>query len=147
MILSTNRNSQNLVTQKIFFIKNIFFPNTSEICLSSFNMALYNFKRIQPVPPANDFLDIVLSKTQRKTPTVIHKNYKIGRIRQFYMRKVKFTQDSFEEKLKAMLEEFPKLDVRYCNYIPICILTCDFNLVFYHLGHSSILFRFDECTI
>ncbi|RIA93698.1 GTP binding protein 4, partial [Glomus cerebriforme] len=72
--------------------------------------ALYNFKRIQPVPPANDFLDIVLSKTQRKTPTVIHKNYKIGRIRQFYMRKVKFTQDSFEEKLKAMLEEFPKLD-------------------------------------
>ncbi|CAI2176024.1 2656_t:CDS:10 [Funneliformis geosporum] len=73
-------------------------------------MALYNFKRIQPIPPANDFLDIILSKTQRKTPTVIHKNYKIGRIRQFYMRKVKFTQDSFEEKLKAMLEEFPKLD-------------------------------------
>ncbi|CAG8482260.1 5133_t:CDS:10 [Ambispora gerdemannii] len=73
-------------------------------------MALYNFKRIQPVPAANDFLDIVLSRTQRKTPTVIHKNYKIGRIRQFYMRKVKFTQDTFEEKLKAMLEEFPKLD-------------------------------------
>ncbi|CAG8518730.1 5263_t:CDS:10 [Ambispora leptoticha] len=73
-------------------------------------MALYNFKRIQPVPAANDFLDIVLSRTQRKTPTVIHKSYKIGRIRQFYMRKVKFTQDTFEEKLKAMLEEFPKLD-------------------------------------
>ncbi|KAG9305260.1 hypothetical protein G9A89_001523, partial [Geosiphon pyriformis] len=73
-------------------------------------MALYNFKRIQPVPAASDFLDIVLSKTQRKTPTVIHKNYKIGRIRHFYMRKVKFTQDTFEEKFKAILEEFPKLD-------------------------------------
>ncbi|CAG8437906.1 16802_t:CDS:10 [Acaulospora morrowiae] len=73
-------------------------------------MALYNFKRIQPIPAVNDFLDIVLSKTQRKTPTVIHKQYKIGRIRQFYMRKVKFTQDSFEEKLKAMLDEFPKLE-------------------------------------
>ncbi|CAG8468995.1 36358_t:CDS:2 [Racocetra persica] len=73
-------------------------------------MALYNFKRIQPIPTANDFLDIVLSKTQRKTPTVIHKNYKIGRIRQFYMRKVKFTQDSFDERLNAILEEFPKLD-------------------------------------
>ncbi|CAG8489923.1 6182_t:CDS:2 [Paraglomus occultum] len=73
-------------------------------------MALYNFKKIQPVPSASDFLDIVLSKTQRKTPTVIHKHYKIGRIRQFYMRKVKFTQDSFEDKLKAMLEEFPKID-------------------------------------
>ncbi|KAL1914907.1 uncharacterized protein VTP21DRAFT_7823 [Calcarisporiella thermophila] len=73
-------------------------------------MSLYNFKRIQPVPTANDFIDIVLSKTQRKTPTVVHKNYAISRIRQFYMRKVKFSQDAFEEKLKDMLEEFPKLD-------------------------------------
>ncbi|KAJ1966894.1 Nucleolar GTP-binding protein 1 [Dispira parvispora] len=73
-------------------------------------MALYNFKRIQVVPSANDFLDIVLSKTQRKTPTVIHPGYKISRIRQFYMRKVKFTQDNFEEKLNAILEDFPKMD-------------------------------------
>ncbi|RHZ64126.1 hypothetical protein Glove_326g130 [Diversispora epigaea] len=73
-------------------------------------MALYNFKRVQPIPPANDFLDIVLSKTQRKTPTVIHKQYKIGRIRQFYMRKVKFTQETFDEKLKSILDDFPKLD-------------------------------------
>lgn len=72
---------------------------------------LYNFKKIQPVPTSSDFLDIVLSKTQRKTPTVVHKAYSIGRIRQFYMRKVKFTQDSFEEKLKQMLEDFPKLEV------------------------------------
>ncbi|KAI9226300.1 MAG: GTP binding protein 4 [Piptocephalis tieghemiana] len=72
--------------------------------------SLYNFKKIQPVPTASDFLDVVLSKTQRKTPTVIHKNYSIGRIRTFYMRKVKFTQDSFEEKLGQMLDDFPKLD-------------------------------------
>ena len=69
-------------------------------------------KTIAPVPTAADFLDIVLSKTQRKTPTVIHKNFKISRIRNFYMRKVKFTQDSFDEKLSAILEEFPMLDVR-----------------------------------
>jgi GTP1/Obg family GTP-binding protein len=74
-------------------------------------MSLYNFKKIQPVPTSSDFVDIVLSKTQRKTPTVIHKNYNIGRIRQFYMRKVKFTQDSFDEKFKLILDEFPKLDV------------------------------------
>ncbi|KAI8579509.1 hypothetical protein K450DRAFT_294704 [Umbelopsis ramanniana AG] len=73
-------------------------------------MSLYNFKKIQPVPTSTDFVDIVLSKTQRKTPTVIHKNYNIGRIRQFYMRKVKFTQDSFDEKFKLILDEFPKLD-------------------------------------
>lgn len=30
------------------------------------------------------------------------------------MRKVKFTQDSFEEKLSAILEEFPMLDVSVC---------------------------------
>ncbi|KAI8069421.1 GTP binding protein 4 [Gongronella butleri] len=73
-------------------------------------MSLYNFKKIEPVPTSTDFVDIVLSKTQRKTPTEIHKNYNIGRIRQFYMRKVKFTQESFEEKFKHILEEFPKLE-------------------------------------
>ncbi|KAI7861537.1 GTP binding protein 4 [Spinellus fusiger] len=73
-------------------------------------MSLYNFKKIEPVPTGSDFIDIILSKTQRKTPTVIHKNYNIGRIRQFYMRKVKFTQENFEEKFKNILDEFPKLE-------------------------------------
>lgn len=73
-------------------------------------MATKGLKAIAPVPTAADFLDIILSKTQRKTPTVIHKNFKISRIRNFYMRKVKFTQDSFDEKLGAILSEFPILD-------------------------------------
>ncbi|KAJ1645705.1 Nucleolar GTP-binding protein 1 [Coemansia asiatica] len=72
--------------------------------------SIYNFKKIAPVPEANDFLDIVLNKTQRKTPTVVHPGYKITRIRQFYMRKVKFTQETFDEKLRQILEEFPVLD-------------------------------------
>ncbi|PWN26566.1 putative NOG1-nucleolar G-protein required for 60S ribosomal subunit biogenesis [Jaminaea rosea] len=65
---------------------------------------------IAPVPSAADFLDIVLSKTQRKTPTVIHPGYKITRIRAFYMRKVMFTKDTINEKLDAMIQEFPILD-------------------------------------
>lgn len=65
---------------------------------------------IAPVPTANDFLDIVLSKTQRKTPTVIHPGFKITRIRSFYMRKVMFTKDAFIEKLQAILNEFPVLE-------------------------------------
>ncbi|KAG8883749.1 Nucleolar GTP-binding protein 1 [Tulasnella sp. 331] len=73
-------------------------------------MATKGLKGIAPVPTASDFLDIVLSKTQRKTPTVIHKNFKISRIRSFYMRKVKFCQDAFDEKLSAILTEFPILD-------------------------------------
>jgi len=55
-------------------------------------------------------IDIVLTRTQRKTPTVIHPGYKISRIRAFYMRKVKFTQQTIDEKLGAILIEFPRLD-------------------------------------
>lgn len=55
-------------------------------------------------------IDIVLTRTQRKTPTVIHPGFKITRIRNFYMRKVKFTQQTIDEKLAAMLHDFPRLD-------------------------------------
>jgi nucleolar GTP-binding protein len=54
----------------------------------------YNFKKVQVVPTSAEFVDIILSKTQKKTPTVVHPNYQISRIRQFYMKKVKFAQVS-----------------------------------------------------
>jgi len=73
-------------------------------------MVLYNFKKITVVPSAKDFVDIVLSKTQRKTPTVVHPQFEIGRIRQFYMRKVKFSQQTFRDRLALILEDFPLLD-------------------------------------
>ncbi|XP_076281830.1 nucleolar GTP-binding protein 1 [Lasioglossum baleicum] len=73
-------------------------------------MSLYNFKKIAVVPTSKDFIDIILSKTQRKTPTVVHKNYKITRIRSFYVRKVKFTQQNFHDRLSQIIQEFPKLD-------------------------------------
>ncbi|XP_067863932.1 nucleolar GTP-binding protein 1 [Heptranchias perlo] len=73
-------------------------------------MALYNFKKITVVPSAKDFIDLTLSKTQRKTPTVIHKNYQINRIRHFYMRKIKFTQQNYHDRLSLILTDFPKLD-------------------------------------
>uniref|UniRef100_A0A2I2Z5B3 Nucleolar GTP-binding protein 1 n=1 Tax=Gorilla gorilla gorilla TaxID=9595 RepID=A0A2I2Z5B3_GORGO len=73
-------------------------------------MAHYNFKKITVVPSAKDFIDLTLSKTQRKTPTVIHKHYQIHRIRHFYMRKVKFTQQNYHDRLSQILTDFPKLD-------------------------------------
>ena len=73
-------------------------------------MPVYNFKRMQPVPTALDFVDIVLTRTQRRTPTVVHDGYKIQRIRNFYMRKVKFTQQTFNDKLSHILEDFPRVD-------------------------------------
>jgi len=57
-------------------------------------MVLYNFKAIRVVPDAKDFIDIVLSKTQRGTPTVVHNGWAITRIRQFYTRKVSFCAPS-----------------------------------------------------
>ncbi|KAG5677307.1 hypothetical protein PVAND_007076 [Polypedilum vanderplanki] len=73
-------------------------------------MSLYNFKKIMVVPPATSFIDIMLSRTQRKTPTVVHKHYKISRIRAFYMRKVKYTQQNFHDRLSQIIQDFPKLD-------------------------------------
>ncbi|XP_055957319.1 GTP-binding protein 4 [Patella vulgata] len=73
-------------------------------------MSQYNFKKITVVPTAKDFIDIILSKTQRKTPTVVHRGYKISRIRGFYTRKVKFCQQSYHDKLTMIITDFPKLE-------------------------------------
>ncbi|KAI9857075.1 MAG: Nucleolar GTP-binding protein 1 [Vezdaea acicularis] len=67
------------------------------------------WKDIQPVPTSAEFLDIVLSRTQRRLPTQIRAGFKISRIRSFYTRKVKYTQETFCEKLSAILDGFPKL--------------------------------------
>lgn len=68
------------------------------------------WKDIPTVPTANDMLDIVLNRTQRKTPTVIRAGFKITRIRAFYMRKVKFTAEGFAEKYTDMLAGFPNIN-------------------------------------
>jgi nucleolar GTP-binding protein len=73
-------------------------------------MVGYNFKKIATVPNAKTFVDIVLTRTQRKTPTIVHKGYAITTLRKFYMRKVKFTQQTINDKLQQMLSEFPILD-------------------------------------
>jgi len=73
-------------------------------------MASYNFKAITPIPTSEDFVNIILSKTQRKTPTQVHPNYKIQRIRGFYIRKVKFCASMATEKLDKLLADFPKLE-------------------------------------
>ena len=85
-------------------------PNLTTWAQRRRRMALYNFRKVTIVPSAKDFVDIILHKTQRKTPTVVHNHYKISRIRQFYTRKIKFSQQNFHDKLAAILDEFPKLD-------------------------------------
>ena len=67
------------------------------------------WKDIAPVPTSQEFLDIVLSRTQRRLPTQIRAGFKITRIRAFYIRKVKYTSETFTEKLSAILTGFPVL--------------------------------------
>jgi len=101
-------------------------------------MADYNFKRITVVPSAKDFIDLILSKTQRKTPTVIHKSYAISRIRSFYMRKVKFTQQNYNERLSKIINEFPKLDDLHPFHADLCNIMYNKDHYKIALGHMNM---------
>ncbi|CDH12362.1 Nucleolar GTP-binding protein 1 [Zygosaccharomyces bailii ISA1307] len=68
------------------------------------------WKNIPPIATGDDLLDIVLNRTQRKTPTVIRPGFKITRIRAFYMRKVKYTGEGFAEKFEEILKGFPNIN-------------------------------------
>uniref|UniRef100_F1KX82 Nucleolar GTP-binding protein 1 n=1 Tax=Ascaris suum TaxID=6253 RepID=F1KX82_ASCSU len=70
----------------------------------------YNFKKITVVPSAAELKEVALSKTQRKTPTVVHRQFAISRIRAFYSRKVKFMQQTLRDKLTQIISEFPKIE-------------------------------------
>jgi len=70
----------------------------------------YAFKDICTVPSAETFVDIMLSKTNRTTPTIVRAKWKISSIRAFYMRKVQFTQQNISGRLGKIIDEFPRLD-------------------------------------
>ncbi|KAG0153796.1 hypothetical protein PDIDSM_2451 [Penicillium digitatum] len=73
------------------------------------------WKDIAPVPTHQEFLDIVLSRTQRQLPTQIRAGFKISRIRGMIPillilhQKVKYTQETFGEKFQHILDGFPRL--------------------------------------
>ena len=62
------------------------------------------------MPTSTNFIDFILSKTNRQTPTIVRARWKISSIRTFYMRKIRFTQQNITTRLSKMLLEFPKLD-------------------------------------
>ena len=101
-------------------------------------MVLYNFKRMAPVPSNKDFVDVVLSRTQRKTPTVCHRGWAISRIRAFYTRKVKFTQQTYHDKLTRILDEFPRLDEIHPFYADLCNVLYDRDHYKLALGQISM---------
>jgi nucleolar GTP-binding protein len=72
-------------------------------------MSKTQWKEIPVVPTSQEFLDIVLSRTQRRLPTQIRAGFQISRIRAFYTRKVKYTAETFTERLSKTIEAFPRL--------------------------------------
>ncbi|CAD7950847.1 unnamed protein product [Amoebophrya sp. A120] len=98
---------------------------------------MYKFKEIQTVPPADAMIDIILSKTNRKTPTVVHPGYKISRIRNFYLRKIKFCQSAYAEKFQDMLSQFPRLDDIHPFYADLCNVLYDRDHYKLALGQIS----------
>ena len=100
--------------------------------------ANHNFKAMTPVPTAKDFIDLVLSRTQRQTPTVVHPGYKITRIRAFYMRKVKFTQQTWHDKLSKILEDFPRVEDIHPFYADLLNVLYDRDHYKLALGHVNM---------
>ncbi|CXH83302.1 nucleolar GTP-binding protein 1, putative [Plasmodium berghei] len=98
---------------------------------------LYRFKDIKPVVSAKELIDVVLSRTQRKTPTEIHKGFKITRIRNFYMRKVKMCQELFKDKLQTIINDFPKLDDIHPFYSDLANILYDRDHYKLALGQCS----------
>jgi len=97
----------------------------------------YQFKNIEMIPNANHLVDIVLSKTNRKTPTIVHQGYAIHRIRRFYMRKVKFTQQNITDKLTLILDSFPRLDDIHPFYADLMNILYDKDHYKLALGHIN----------
>jgi len=71
---------------------------------------IQNFGCIDNVPQCNELIDIALSKTNRKTPTVVRSTFQIQRIRSFYIRKVQFSASEFMTRLDKIVKNFPVLD-------------------------------------
>uniref|UniRef100_A0A0N5AVP8 Nucleolar GTP-binding protein 1 n=1 Tax=Syphacia muris TaxID=451379 RepID=A0A0N5AVP8_9BILA len=100
-------------------------------------MVVYNFKKITVVPSAADLKEIVLSKTQRKTPTVVHRQFAISRIRSFYSRKIKFLQQTLHDKLSQIINEFPKVEDIHPFYADLMNILYDKDHYKIALGQMS----------
>ncbi|KHN73763.1 putative nucleolar GTP-binding protein 1 [Toxocara canis] len=100
--------------------------------------SLYNFKKITVVPTAAELKEVVLSKTQRKTPTVVRRQFAISRIRAFYARKIKFLQQTLHDKLTQIISEFPKIEDVHPFYADLMNILYDKDHYKIALGQMNI---------
>ncbi|KAK2488591.1 hypothetical protein MC885_018010 [Smutsia gigantea] len=87
-------------------------------------MAHYNFKKITVVPSAKDFIDLTLSQTQRKTPTILTDFPKLDDMHPFYADLMNILYDKDHYKLalgqiniaKNLVDNVAKDYVRLMKY-------------------------------
>lgn len=96
-----------------------------------------NFGYITPVPLNTALIDTALNKTQRRTPTVVHPQYNIIRIRTFYMRKIKHAGHEFGSRLGTILAEFPRLEDAHPFYSDLINVLYDRDHYKLALGHVN----------
>ena len=61
---------------------------------------------ITVVPSAAALQETVFSATLRRTPDTLHNGCSIGKVRAFYMRKIKFTDADFTDRLQTIESQF-----------------------------------------
>lgn len=106
---------------------------------AQFSPMTLEFKSIQPVPLSTHLIDIVLSTTQRQTPTVIHSHFPIQKIRNFYIRKIKHTSTEFTERFKTILIQFPHLEDIHPFYADLINVLYDKDHYKMALGHVNTI--------
>jgi nucleolar GTP-binding protein len=73
---------------------------------------LCSLERTMPAPAhrqPSHTVRMLTSQSQRRLPTQIRAGFQISRIRAFYTRKVKYTAETFTERLSTTIEAFPRL--------------------------------------
>lgn len=98
---------------------------------------IQSFNHINPVPQSKELIDLALSKTNRKTPTVIHPGFEILRIRNFYIRKVKHSSEEFTSKLEDIVGQFPVLEDIHPFYSDLLSVLYDKDHYKIALGHIN----------
>jgi nucleolar GTP-binding protein len=100
-------------------------------------MNSFDLKTLNCVPNGLQLIDNILSRSQRKTPTIVNNSWPIERIRKFYLRKVKFLQSICNEKLTAIIDQFPTLSELHPLYSDILNQLYDEDHYKLALGHLN----------
>lgn len=101
---------------------------------------MFDFKSIKRVP--QNLPDIVLSATQRKTPTVIRKAHPLPKIRSFYTRKIKFCANEYVNRLSSIVSSFPHVDDIHPFYNDLVNVLYDKSQFKTALGHLNTTQKF-----